>query len=160
MPKKQFASVMVVRWDAKAQDIEFLTILSEFRNPDGSFGPIQYKFPGGMVEEGESAEDAAIRELREETGIVVRPQNRRHLILANRSFQNGVLYSFFVIERGRCGGRLDHGVKHDRKSRITERRWVSPNELIAKILPTHAEALGVAAVRQRDSWRPRQAVAC
>lgn len=36
-----------------------------------------YKFPGGGIEEGESPSEALIRETREETGLIVRPETIR-----------------------------------------------------------------------------------
>ena len=36
-----------------------------------------YKFPGGGIEQGESPVDAMIRETREETGLVVKPETVR-----------------------------------------------------------------------------------
>jgi len=38
--------------------------------------PLVYCFPGGGIESGESEEEALVRELREEVGLVVRPVRR------------------------------------------------------------------------------------
>ena len=38
--------------------------------------PLVYCFPGGGIEEGESEEDALVREFREEVGVAIRPVRR------------------------------------------------------------------------------------
>ena len=45
-----------------------LAIIKEFRVPLGDY---QYGFPAGLVDRGETIEDAVIRELKEETGLSV-----------------------------------------------------------------------------------------
>ena len=42
------------------------------RPPGGPLG-LKWEFPGGKIEEGESAEHALVRELNEELGVVARP---------------------------------------------------------------------------------------
>ncbi len=47
-------------------DSEKLVIIKEFRVPLGDY---QYGFPAGLIDPGETAEDSAVRELFEETGL-------------------------------------------------------------------------------------------
>jgi len=50
------------------EDFERIVIIKEFRIPINDY---EYGFPAGIVEEGETIEEAATRELKEETGLTV-----------------------------------------------------------------------------------------
>lgn len=52
----------------KFGDKTYLVITKEWRNPIGEY---VYGFPSGLIDEGEDAGQAAIRELKEETGLDV-----------------------------------------------------------------------------------------
>jgi 8-oxo-dGTP diphosphatase len=66
------------------------------RIPGGDLGG-KWEFPGGKVEEGESCEEALVREFREEFGVTVRAGSR----IASSSFEHrGVireLHAYFII---------------------------------------------------------------
>jgi len=46
------------------------------RRSSSVVAPLVFCFPGGGIEDGESEEDALVRELREELDVVIRPQRR------------------------------------------------------------------------------------
>jgi 8-oxo-dGTP diphosphatase len=59
----QPASVAVIVWGGRV-------LVIKRKIPDGS---LVWQFPGGKIEKGESPEQAAVREAREEVGLVVEP---------------------------------------------------------------------------------------
>lgn len=60
-----------------------------------------WEFPGGKVEEGETAEDAAIRECREELGIELSVEDLKPLSFASHPLGTGrhLLMPLFVARR-------------------------------------------------------------
>ena len=66
---KRVRVVAAVVWDGPR-------LLMTQRPPGGPLG-LQWEFPGGKLEEGESPEAALVRELREELGRRARPRTRR-----------------------------------------------------------------------------------
>jgi mutator protein MutT len=90
--------------------------------------------PGGTVELGESLEAAVVRELREETGILVRP--RELVTVFDRIAQSdGVVEYHYVIADYLCdrvGGELQAG------DDALEARFAAPSELSALALPPKA----------------------
>src|SRR5699024_4912222 len=55
-----------------------------------------YEFPGGKVEKGETAEPAAMREVKEVTGGVVKPLTYIALYLVRRSNDSVILYVYYA----------------------------------------------------------------
>jgi 8-oxo-dGTP diphosphatase len=90
--------------------------------------------PGGTLEWGEGLEEAVVREVREETGLTVRP--RALLMVFDRIERRpeGVLYHYVILDY-LCewlAGELEAGSDAD------EAAWVSPEELPAYDLPEKA----------------------
>ena len=82
------------------------------RHPSAKFAPRQWGYPGGKIEEGETPLEAAIRETREETTLVVK--NPRYL--GQFSAVEAYLGEDYT-------GTVEIDFEH------TEWAWVSPQEL-------------------------------
>lgn len=57
---------------------QVLKVWTQNRTDDGPFHGL-LEFPGGGIEKGESPLEAAVREVEEEVGIIIRPQDGRFL---------------------------------------------------------------------------------
>lgn len=111
--------------------VEFLYVVkfdSQSKQP-------QFKFPGGTSEEGESAYEAAIREVREETGFIL--EKRDLELVHTESFQDGHRKFWFLSE-------LETRVKPPRSIgadiNLSEPRWAPLEKLWGKIYSTHRTA--------------------
>ncbi len=73
-----------------------------------------YKFPGGGIEKGESNEEALVREIREESGLIVRADSIKEFGLVRR-IEKGSIDDIFIQENyyyicgteGKTSQRLD-----------------------------------------------------
>lgn len=75
LDKKEAAVSIVLNNDKK--------VLILKRSSDASTFPGYWNFPGGRVEEGEPIKEAAVRELREESGLEVKSSDLIYLIASN-----------------------------------------------------------------------------
>jgi 8-oxo-dGTP diphosphatase len=83
-----------------------------------------WEFPGGKIEPGESAEQAAVRECLEESGIVVQPLFRYATNV--HEYEHGRVELFFVACRP---------ATPDAAATINGFRWIPRNELRALEFP-------------------------
>jgi dATP pyrophosphohydrolase len=81
---QRFSTVAVINRDKK--------ILLLKRGPTAPYNPNNYCFPGGNVEENESLEDAASRELYEETGIVVDNNSLEKMVIVYPSGYKKIIF--------------------------------------------------------------------
>lgn len=80
-------------------------VLITRRRPDTVYAGY-WEFPGGKVEEGESASDCAAREIREEVGLVVKPLRR--LAVVEHTYEHGrVRLSAWVCRETEPGGEAE-----------------------------------------------------
>ncbi|RMI43993.1 NUDIX domain-containing protein [Streptomyces triticirhizae] len=97
------------------------------RGPRAKFAPGQWDLPVGKCDPGEPVATAAVRELREETGLVVEESSLRvaHVLHAARGVgaPNGFLTVIFLTDTWRGEAR---NVEPDKHSEV---RWVDVNAL-------------------------------
>lgn len=89
------------------------------RTPDQTM-PLQWEFPGGKIEPGESEEAALQRELQEELGIVATIGPKLTTIRHDYGNKGAVELHFFIVRE--FAAEIENRIFHDV-------RWVSPQAL-------------------------------
>lgn len=90
------------------------------RRPPGSFFGGWWEWPGGKRKPGESAEQCARRELREETGYIAEPLTEYRVTVADYPGRQ-VRVTFFLGRLAPASGPSADAVEH---------RWLHPREVL------------------------------
>lgn len=106
---QKFSTVAVINRNKK--------ILLLKRGPTAPWNPNNYCFPGGTVELNESLEQAASRELYEETGIVVDNNNLEKMVII---YPSGYKKTIFVSRIDDAEVRLNYEHTHYTWVNLTE----------------------------------------
>ncbi|MEO3797410.1 NUDIX domain-containing protein [Nonomuraea sp. B10E15] len=120
------------------RDVDGRILLFHTRESSAPELGIWWELPGGGIGEGETYLDTAIRELREETGFVVRPEQvglptwRRQACFRHRNvrfLQNEVVVE---VRLEACGPAVDESGRHeDEKEDYFNFRWWPVAEAVA-----------------------------
>lgn len=112
---------------------KFVIVLRHPHKPNGN----KWGLPAGKIEEGETTDEAAVRELFEETGYRVQPDELIHLGDFSFGQENPYIFATYRVD-------LDalHEVKLE-ESAHAEYRWVTPEECDAlpNLVPDFHELL-------------------
>jgi mutator protein MutT len=136
-PRPIRVAAAVVRRDGR--------VLLTRRPPGGPFG-LKWEFPGGKLEPGETAEQALVRELREELGVGSVPQGT----MAVETFQyaHGLSVELHFV---RC--ELD-SLDFTPSPEVHEVRWNQPSEVDpAEVLEADRGFLAVLVDTEREDLR-------
>jgi 8-oxo-dGTP diphosphatase len=94
----------------------------------------KYGLPAGKVEPNESATAAAIREVQEEVGVTIKPQDLKHLLTVYRTSSNygeDRPWVDIIFEAGSWQGELHNAEPHKHADLV----WLDPDNLPDNLTP-------------------------
>lgn len=108
-------------------------LLTKRNNPGNSEVHNKWQLPGGSVDNAEHPMDSAIREVKEETGLIVQILSKRPFIFSH-TFSDGVHVVLIVYKANYVSGEVD--ISQDLDETL-DAKWFSPSEIFD--LPTLPE---------------------
>lgn len=96
-----------------------------------------WTLPGGKAEPGEALDEAAARELKEETGLLAEPANLVHVIHVEQGWDRAGQLIVFVFATDTWTGELTN----TEPNKHLTAQWVAANRLPEPAFPTTAQAL-------------------
>jgi len=106
------------------------------RRHNTSFGNGLYSLPGGKIEQGETARQAAIREAQEELGITIEEDNLTCVHVFHRKGDHEELFALvFKVTQWQGTPTNKEPNKHD------DLQWFTLDKLPTNIIPAHHQAL-------------------
>ena len=100
----------------------------------GSRYELQWEFPGGKVEPGETIEQCAAREIFEEAGVVADPANAEYIACQPWPFPSSLMVGL-ILQAETSDISID-------EKELETARWVSREEMRQILAGTHEEIFG------------------
>lgn len=101
-------------------------LIERWRTDDSGKELHYFSVPGGKIEQGETPEIAVVRELFEETSLIVRPVK----LLASQKLTNGNTNAYYLCDYLSGGPKLHPSAEEKQSSKNRSKpRWVTQDEL-------------------------------
>jgi 8-oxo-dGTP pyrophosphatase MutT (NUDIX family) len=102
-------------------------LIERWRTDDSGKKLHYYSVPGGKIESGETPEVAVVRELFEETSLLIRPTK----LIAKQSFKDDSSNMYFLCEYLSGSPKLHaSSTEHQSAKNRSRPRWVTESELV------------------------------
>lgn len=156
MPRISY-NVSIIEWGLRADGVAEVTLIRSIprlSNPtEDSRISERYMIPGGGVDQGETVEQGGRRELRVETGRIIKCKRMRELYLIHKEYKKDDVNRLnehhklaFLIERRHCRGKL----RTESDPVVYERDSV----LLAPVRVPLDEAIDMVYVRRWNTFHP------